>query len=162
MPTRRRFASPLPTATAVVVAVLVAMAATLADAGALGVASTENQPAGRPAAALPSSLILSSRALANALATVAEQLEEDWSASRRPSAKGSHATTGLRLGLGLGRGGTPTIRDAVDADPTRAGGTAESPCPEHAAAEIPSRDSRWNLHRRLCNLPPPSDASRAL
>lgn len=133
----RRFASPLPTATAVVVAVLVAMASTLADAG-VGQVYDRELPTGR----VTSSLVVSSRALATALASVAERLEEDWSGARR-----AHATTGAGLGLPLAR----RDRDhAFRPDLTRDRRTVAS------SVEIPTLDARKATHRRLLNLPPPT------
>lgn len=130
----RRFRAPLPTATAVVVAVLVAMAASLADVG-ISAESSANAVAAR----VPSSLVLPGRALATALASVAERLEEDWSGSRRVV-----PTAGAGLAL-------PTV------DRTAHIGLAVANR-RSASRDADQRpiDARSAIHRRLLNLPPPS------
>lgn len=140
MRSARPFTSPLPTATAIVVAVLVAMASTLADTG-LGAVQTEN-PAGR----VPSSLVVSSRALATALASVAERLEEDWSSHRRPTPTGSSGLSGLALAARW-HGASRDLPFATQL--TSPGGH------RHRVDEIPTLDERRATLRRLVNLPPP-------
>lgn len=153
-----RFTSPLPAATALAVAMLVAMAAILADANVRDVAS-ESSAAGR----MPSSLVLPSRALASVLASVAERLEEDWSGARRPhSPRATHLSGsgwrwtwsrlhGLRSDalIGADFGSAMAVADGTPGGPWRRALPFD---------EIAAGDARQATHRHTLNLPPPANA----
>lgn len=116
------------------------MASTLADAG-LGAVHSEN-PAGR----VPSSLVVSSRALATALASVAERLEEDWSAQRRPTTTGTNGLSGLGLAARCHGAGHDLSFGTM---------AASALSQRHRVDEIQTLDERRATLRRLVNLPPP-------
>jgi hypothetical protein len=121
------------------------MASTLADAGLSG-SSPENLLVGR----VPASLVVPSRALATALASMAERLEEDWSASRRPTASSNSGLTGL--GFAFARANGASDRDGFLRT------TSGLRSADYRTDEIPTFDERLATHRRLLNLPPPARA----
>ncbi|MFO0828446.1 MAG: hypothetical protein U0572_09885 [Phycisphaerales bacterium] len=141
---RRRFSQPLPTATVVAVAILVALASALADANGLSSVGARELDA-RVAARL----VFPGRALATALSTVAEELAEglrdDWTGGRRTVTAGSGGLSiaGLSAHAGL------------DLRPSFAALRGERFCDTS-----PASDDRAAIHRRLLNLPPPALAVR--
>ncbi len=132
---RRHLNEPLPAVTAVVLAVLVALAASISDG--LG-------PAGESAASrVPAGLVTPGRVLVSVLSTVAERLEDDWTQGGRrikPSAAN---------GLGLARASASPVASI-------------RPAPNAGLADADQRTlplDRGELHRRrTLNLPPPAVA----
>lgn len=132
----RRSRDPLPTVPAVVLALLVALAATVAD----GVGAVDPAATGRSATRVTHPLAASGRVLASALSSVAERLEDDWAgATRRLSTGGSMAFAGVGHAL-----------DAALSQPMATFGRMAIGGTEHA-----TRAQSLYL-RRVGNLPPPA------
>ncbi|MBL9121522.1 MAG: hypothetical protein JNL80_16565 [Phycisphaerae bacterium] len=90
--------------------------------------------------------MVSSRALATALASVAERLEEDWSAQRRPTSTGTTGLSGLGLSARCHGAGHDLSFGTLG---------ASALCHRHRVDEIQTLDERRATLRRLVNLPPP-------
>ena len=138
LPSRRRFAQPVPVTTTVMIAVLVALAATFSESNASSMLVRSQFDA-----RLAVGFVLSGRTIATALAHVAEGLEDDWTLSARQS----------KLKLSGGFGLAAVASNGVDLRPSAATDTLLFTCDQGRPF-----DTRVATHRRLWNLPPPTTA----
>mgnify|MGYP000001381152 CR=1 FL=1 len=144
---RRRFTQPLPFTTAVMVAVLVALASTFADANVGGEFARSRSDARLADVRLAAGFVLTGRTIAAALSNVAEGLEDDWTRPIRRATGSYWITSGDSVSCVASSTMSVEVKSSVSARVHRVLDDERRAC-----------DQRTAIHRRLLNLPPPACA----
>lgn len=129
------------------VAVLVALASTFADANVAGEFARTRSDARLTDVRLAASFVLTGRTIAAALSNVAEELEDDWTRPTRRVTRGYGITFDDSVSFATASTMSVEVKSSVTARLHHVLDDERRAC-----------DHRTAIHRRLLNLPPPAFA----